>query len=149
MKNLSLCLILIIICNCKIDKNPLIYDPISYHNKILFTSNRSGKDQLYMMNPDGTGIRQITSGKWWHNNGRWSPDAQKIVCHTEENTTTAGIQMVVMNSDGSDRKLLGYGFQMSWHPDGNEVLFIHLPGSELGYRFRFIYSLNISNLNTS
>ncbi|MGE5798095.1 MAG: TolB family protein [Ignavibacteria bacterium] len=43
---------------------------MDYNNKILFTSSRSGKEQLYTMNPDGTNIKQITSGQYWHNNGR-------------------------------------------------------------------------------
>jgi len=98
---------------------------VDYHNKILFTSRRSGKEQLYMMNPDGTNIIQITSGQYWHRNGRWSPDAKKIVCNTEEGTTTAGTSMVVMNSDGSSRKLLGLGYQMSWVPDGSLILFTY------------------------
>ena len=118
---------------------PELFD---YHNKILFTSSRSGKEQLYMMNPDGTNIVQITSGEYWHNNGRWSPDAQRIVCNTEEGTTTAGIEMVVMNSDGSNRILLGWGNQMAWSPDGKKIAFIYMPSAELGFRFRFIYTIN-------
>lgn len=117
-------------------------EPVDYHNKILFTSSRSGKEQLYMMNPDGTDIMQITSGDYWHNNGRWSPNAQEIVCNTEEGTTTAGFEMVVMNSDGSNRKLLGWGSQMSWSPNGSKIAFIHLPSAELGSRSRFIYTIN-------
>jgi len=112
--------------------------PANFHNKILFTSSRSGKEQLYMMNPDGTNIRQLTSGQYWHNNGRWSPDAQKIVCNTEEGTSTAGFEMVVMNSDGSNRKLLGYGNQMSWYPDGSKIIFSYWQGEEVG-----IYNNNL------
>ena len=111
------------------------------HNKILFTSEQSGKKQLYTMNPDGTDIEQITSGEYWHSNGRWSPDAERIVCNTEEGTTTAGTEMVVMNSDGSDRTLLGWGSQMSWAPDGNKIAYIYLPSAELGLKFRFIYTI--------
>jgi len=117
-------------------------ETIDYHNKILFTSSRSGKAQLYMMNPDGTNIRQITSGQYWHSNGRWSPDASKIVCNTEEGSTTAGTEMVVMNSNGSRRTLLGWGNYMSWSPDGKEIAFTNMPMAELGLRFRFIYIIN-------
>lgn len=118
-------------------------DQTNYHNKILFTSSRSGKEQLYMMNADGSDIKQITSGEYWHNNGRWSPDAKKIVCNTEEGSTTAGFQMVVMDVDGSNRKLLGYGNQMSWHPDGNKITFYYLPSAELGNLSSNIYIMNI------
>jgi Tol biopolymer transport system component len=131
----------LIFTSCK-TKGPTEPEIINYHNKILFTSSRSGKDQLYMMNPDGTGIRQITSGNYWNSSGRWSPDATRIVCNTEENTTTAGASMVVMNLDGSNKNILGYGSQMCWSPDNKKIAFIYLPMAESGYRFRFIYTIN-------
>ncbi len=121
--------------------------PTDFHNKILFTSSRSGKPQLYMMNPDGSGIRQITSGNYWHTDGRWSPDAKQIVCNTEENSTTAGSSMVVMNSDGSNRKLLGYGNQMSWHPDGSKILFSYSPSIEVGIYGIFLYTIYSDGTN--
>lgn len=102
-----------------------------YHNKILFTSSRSGKSQLYIMDPDGTNIMQLTNGQYWHNNGRWSPDASKIVCNTQEGTTSAGTKMLVMNSNGSNRKLIGDGNQMSWSPNGEKIAFINNYPSQL------------------
>jgi Tol biopolymer transport system component len=95
-----------------------------------------------MMNPDGSDIKQITSGEYWHNSGRWSPDAKKIVCNTEEGTTTAWVQMAIMNADGSDRKLLGYGSQMSWHPDGSIILFTYCPSCEIGIFNMKLYSID-------
>jgi len=118
-----------------------------YHNKILFSSRRSGKFQLYMMNPDGTDIEQITSGEYWHNFGKWSPNAQKIVCNTEEETTTAGMEMVVMNTDGSERKLLGMGNQMSWYPDGSKIIFSYWPGAEVAIFDIKLYSVGSNGKN--
>jgi len=124
---------------CKQTTEPEILD---YHNKILFTSNRSGKNQLYMMNPDGTNIRQITSEPYKHSNGKWSPDAKKIVCNTEEKSTTAGIEMTVINSDGSNRILLGWGTQMSWYPDGTKIIFSYWQGAEVGIYNNKLFSMN-------
>lgn len=112
-----------------------------YHNKILFTSSRSGKDQLYMMNPDGTDIVQITSGQYFHNYGRWSPSAQMIVCNTEEKITSESIEMAVINSDGSYRKLLGIGYFMKWYPDGSEIIYFG------GYYNAKVYSIEPSGNN--
>ena len=129
---------------CKQTTEPEILD---YHNKILFTSNRSGKNQLYMMNPDGTNIRQITSGQYWHSNGRWSTDASKIVCNTEEESTTTGTEMAVINSDGSNRILLGWGTQMSWYPNGTKIIFSYWQGAEVGIYNDKLFSLNPDGTN--
>jgi Tol biopolymer transport system component len=135
---------------------PLIFscdhsvDPvwIDYHNKILFTSGRNGIPQLYMMNPDGTDIKQITSGQYSHSNGRWSPDALKIVCNTDENITTAGMQMLIMNSDGTNRRLIGMGSQMSWSPDGKQIAFMLWPSAELGDLTTYIYKISSDGTNS-
>ncbi|MDZ7723075.1 MAG: hypothetical protein U5R06_09795 [candidate division KSB1 bacterium] len=142
---LVLYLVMVIFFNCSMDKSPLIYNGNTGHNKILFTSNRSGKDQLYTVNPDGSGIQQMSSGQWWHSFARWSPDGTKIVCNTEEGTTTAGFQMVVMDADGSNRKLLGYGNQMAWHPDGNVIVFSFAPSLEIGIYGIYLYSINLQD----
>ena len=122
---------------------PELFD---YHNKILFTSSRSGKEQLYMMNPDGTDIVQITSGQYWHNNGHWSSDAQKIVCNTEEGTTTGGFEMVVMNADGSNRTLLGWGYQVSWVPNESCILFTYSALEIKDFNAK-LYSINADGSN--
>jgi Tol biopolymer transport system component len=117
-------------------------DDTGYHNKILFTSRVDEKDQLFMMNPDGTEIKQITSGQYWNRNGRWSPDGKKIVCNTEEETTTAGITMVVMNADGTGRELIGPGIYMNWSPNNEEITFDYMPRAELGDLTSNIYVTN-------
>ena len=100
-----------------------------------------------MMNPNGTDIVQITSGQYWHNNGRWSPDASKIVCNTEEGTTTAGIEMAVFNSEGNNRIFLGWGNQMSWTPDGSKIIFSYLQGAEVGIISYKLYSIDYDGKN--
>ncbi len=135
---LIFCLVLLVTFNSCEVTGPLNVD---YHNKILITSHRSGKGQLYMISPDGSGLTQITSGANWHNGGRWSPDAQKIVCNTAEGLSTAGEPMVVMNSDGGNRVLLGIGTQMSWHPGGVAIIFSYWPGAESG-----IYNMRLCSI---
>jgi Tol biopolymer transport system component len=120
---------------------------IDSRNKILFTSARSGKEQLYMMNPDGTNIRQLTFGPFSHGAGRWSPDATQIVCNTEEGSTTAGLMMVVMDVDGTNRRMLRYGSEMSWSPDGKRITFSHCPSCELYDRSHYIYVINADGTN--
>lgn len=122
--------------------NPV--DPIAdFHNKILFTSSRSGVPQLFMMNPDGSGIKQLSSGSFWHSNGRWSPDASRIVCNTGENFTTSGALMAVMDPLGGNRRLLPEGNLMSWAPDGRRVLFTFCPLCEAGAINAYFYSIDV------
>lgn len=122
LKKYLIMLVVMLIISCNTGLEPL---PDKVSNKILFSSDKSGKPQLYMMNPDGSDIRQLTFGEHSHYGGRWSPDGKKIVCGTSEEWTFGGDNMVVFNIDGSERKLLGYGDQMSWHPSGKKIIFSH------------------------
>jgi Tol biopolymer transport system component len=116
---------------------------LDYHNKILFTSRRSGKQQLYMMNPDGSNVVQITSGQYEHEGGRWSPDASKIVCNTSEGWTTAGLPIVVFNVNGTGRKVIAIGRSMAWSPDGRRIAYSYVPYGELGVNASYIYVINV------
>jgi len=136
-----------VINSCKKGVEP---EETNYHNKILFTSSRSGKAQLYMMNPDGTNIQQITSGEYSHSSGRWSPDASKIVCSTDENTTTADYSMMeIFNADGTNKKLLGPGSQMVWFPTGEKIFFTYCPSCEIGIFNAALYSVDPQGNNVT
>jgi len=43
---------------------------------IAFTSRRAGYWQVYVMNADGSGLRQVTDGAWDHRYPAWSPDGR-------------------------------------------------------------------------
>ncbi len=139
-----LSLAFLVLGSCKNEIEPSAPD---YHNKLLFASSRSGKEQLYAINPEGTEIRQLTSGRWWHGHGRWSPEATRIVCNTEERTTTAGLEMVVMNVDGSNRRHLGWGSRMAWLRDGRKIVFVYFPSFEIGVFDAALYIIDSDGKN--
>jgi Tol biopolymer transport system component len=86
-----------------------------------------------MMNPNGTEIRQIASDEYWHSDGKWSPDAKRIACYSDEGIHTHDIQRMIMDRDGNNSILLGYSGQMCWHPDGHLILsFYHSPIADTG-----------------
>ncbi|GFZ93797.1 hypothetical protein GCM10011531_27170 [Aquaticitalea lipolytica] len=81
-------------------------------DKIAFLSDRSGKINLYMMNLDGTNIKNLTpnlktdnfnfdgyenSGCWAYKTS-WSPNSKQIVFNALVN---GNLEIFVVNSDGS------------------------------------------------
>jgi len=60
-------------------------------DRIVFASNRAGPanvGHLYIVNVDGTGLRQITSGPWSYVQPAWSPDGSKIFAYQNQETTS-------------------------------------------------------------
>lgn len=90
--------------------------------RILYVSERSGKSQLFVMNADGTGARQLTTDTAGAYSGRWSPDGKQIVYAT---TSTTGEQIVVVRSDGQERRVVieTRGAQSPTWLQGDRILF--------------------------
>jgi len=103
--------------------------------KILFTSRREGDHaQLFVMNPDGSDIQQLTFGDYSSTSGRWSKDGTKIVFRSDSIRTTLGQGLYVMNADGSgmrgirspefSTRLPLIGTQPDWAPDGERIVYL-------------------------
>jgi len=97
------------------DDNQLNGDQSS-EGKIAFESNKD----IYLMNPDGTGISILTEGSYPL---VWSPDGSKITYCVR--TTMASIDyLYVINADGTNSVFLGNtSFSPCWSPDGEKILF--------------------------
>ena len=75
------------------------------NNVISYTSFQNGKYGVFAINPDGTGLRQLTSddmSQGWHS---WSPDGDLIAFDgaTEEEMN---YDIYLMNADGTDIRRL-------------------------------------------
>jgi WD40 repeat protein len=91
---------------------------------IAFTSDRAGTSQVYVMNADGSGQAQITSGAPAHNPA-WSPDGGKIAFSIA--LSNGGSDIYVMNPDGSAIAQLtstGNADSPAWSPDGTRIAFM-------------------------
>ena len=117
--------------------------------KIAFSSNQSGKYEIWVMNGDGSGRSRLTDLKSISSMPRWSPDGSKIA-FTSQVTVGEGIkylEIFTMNGDGSALRQItdstslagqaGYNTNKSfwnsvptWSPDGSKILFGSNRGSD-------------------
>ena len=83
---------------------------------------------LYVMNVDGTGLRQLVKGSDYDRQGspEWSPDGKRRAfdgwrASAGENLKQG--EMFLINSDGSDLQKLGDGAMPSFSSDGQRIAF--------------------------
>jgi TolB protein len=91
---------------------------------LLFTSDRSGKSHIYRIEPDGSGLVDLTPGTQALS-GDWSPDRSRVVFARPEDGTS---EVYVMDADGSNSVRLAAGSSPVWSPDGSRIAFISLEG---------------------
>ncbi len=105
---------------------------VAITRRILFASDRSGTDQIYAMNPDGTGVAQLSFDSLGAVYPDWSPDGTRFVYAAIRTTpdlfTRADYMLMVRNVDGSGARSLAYLNQVfvpvpSWSPDGSRIAF--------------------------
>ena len=84
---------------------------------IVFDSDRDGNREIYLMNPDGTDLVNLTNdpGDDW--NPTWSPDGSQIAFVSNRATDESGEQFIyVMNADGENLRPLTFENMANW-PD--------------------------------
>jgi TolB protein len=92
--------------------------------RMVFYSDRSGVNQLYVMNRDGSGVVRLTTTPAEDRTAAFSPDGTSIAFMSERDGTPAGIYL--MQADGS--RVRGVGELRPGHgvpffsPDGSRVL---------------------------
>jgi TolB protein len=91
--------------------------------KIVFVSNKSGNEDIWSMNLDGSDLTQLTDNPDRDQYPAVSPDGKKIAY-------SSGIggnwQIVVMNSDGTNKKQITFGPYRhgypTWSGDGRVII---------------------------
>ena len=96
---------------------PIAYDPAwsPSAEQIAFVSTDSGNDEIWIINRDGGGARQLTWDQhgWWDKHPSWSPDGSRIVFWSNR---TGHAQIWVMNADGSNLYSLSRTGFNDWDP---------------------------------
>jgi TolB protein len=92
--------------------------------RIVFQSNRTGNDEIYVMNADGSRVTRLTVTSHANGGPRWSPDGTRIVFVSERDGNT---EIYLMNADGSGQKRLTESpaddSHPNWSPDGKRIIF--------------------------
>jgi dipeptidyl aminopeptidase/acylaminoacyl peptidase len=92
--------------------------------RILFQSNRTGRWQIDVMNRDGSGQTQLTSGEANNNFPDWSPDNRSIAFVSDRDGNE---EVYVMAADGGGARNLSRSpaqdIHPYWTPDGGHIVF--------------------------
>jgi len=91
---------------------------------LLLTSDRSGEPHIYRVEPDGSGLVDLTPGGP-ASSGDWSPDRSRIVFTIPDE---GGPGIYRMEADGTARVRLAAGSGPVWAPDGSRIAFVSPDG---------------------
>lgn len=96
------------------------------NGKIAFQTVRDGNGEIYVMNPDGTGLTNLSNNPAGESDPSWSPDGTKIVFISNRD---GHYQIYSMNADGSGQTNLSNNLfedvgRPSWSPDGTRIAFM-------------------------
>ena len=94
-------------------------------SQLAFESDRSGQWQVWMMNSDGSNLRQLTSGPHHSGNPAWSPDGSQIA-FASTRLGNFDIYLVNLNDSGEPVNLTrtpANEFYPNWSPDGKQLAF--------------------------
>ncbi len=115
-------------------------------NRIVFLSNRSGNDQIWLKEEDGQ-IRQLTHfrGERWFGRISWSKDDSQLLFARGEiiyllNLNDLSVQTIV-SYNKKDSKV---AYSPNWSPDGKSIYYsVHAKGKN------YIYRQSLENLDKS
>ena len=102
------------------------------NGKIAFVSDRDGNEEIYTMNPDGSGQTNITNNPNQDIAPAWSPDGKKIAF---ESNRDGNNEIYVMNADGSNQVNISNDAAAidgdpAWSPDGKKIVFESIRGGQ-------------------
>ncbi|MFC1887609.1 TolB family protein [Candidatus Cloacimonadota bacterium] len=111
---------------------------------LLFSSDRDGDNELYLMYADSSDFVKLTDNSWEDVGHGWSPDATQIAFSSNRD---GNYEIYIMDANGSNQTRLtnrpaSYDFQPRWSPDGSKLVFT----SET-YNNSDIYSMNCDGTN--
>jgi TolB protein len=132
-------------------------------DKIVFTSDRTGDLELWIMDADGSNQRQVTTELGYDGGAFFSPDGKQLVFRASRPKTEADIkeykdylaqglvapanmEIFVVNVDGTGLRQVTNLGKANWapyfHPSGKKIIFSSNHHSQRGYDFQ-LYMINV------
>jgi Tol biopolymer transport system component len=100
---------------------------------IVFVSWRDGNGEVYAMNADSSGPRNLTQNPAEDVRPAWSPDGRRLVFVSQRDGNS---EIYVMNADGSGQRNLTRNRAKddlpTWSPDGRRIAFLRATRSSRG-----------------
>lgn len=121
---------------------------------IAYSAGNAGNVQIFTMNADGSGVKQITTAKDCYNGGPFlSPDGTKIVFRSDRKEKDR-LQLYVINADGTGEKALTNDdkwvyWAPYWYKDGKHIVYTAADHSTMGRPNYDLYWLNIETGKTT
>ena len=100
--------------------------PMSERQQKLFELDPANMMEIYIMNADGSNVRQLTESPGYDGGPFFSPDGKKI-CWRRFSENGLRAEIMTMNVDGSQPRTITDMKKMSWapfyHPSGEYLIF--------------------------
>ncbi|PZU79507.1 MAG: Tol-Pal system protein TolB [Rhizobium sp.] len=112
--------------------------------RVAFESDRGGRQQIYVMNADGSGQQRISFGDGSYSTPVWSPRGD-LIAFTKQSGGKFSIG--VMKTDGSGERILTSGFHNegpTWAPNGRVLMFFRQNAGAGGPQ---LYSIDLTGYN--
>ena len=82
--------------------------------------------ELFVMDADGSNVRQLTDNDIYDGGASWSPDGTQILFRTaptEFEGDYGGAGTYIIEANGSVTNYTHFGWNYSWSPDGSQILY--------------------------
>ena len=92
--------------------------------RVLFTSDRTGNQQIYMLNSDGANLERLTNHLYNDLSPSWSPDGKRVAFISNRDGND---ELYLMDADGKHQQRLTRTVDdegaPDWSPDGQHLVF--------------------------